>query len=109
MAKILKSKNLIEGKRPNIHISSNVAKITNQKDEYIKMQGIDDEHYQALIIKYLVKFEKAKKADFEKLLLDKLPDILDEKQKKNKIKNILQNYEQTVKSKLLGMIGYCLK
>ena len=89
-AKILKSKNLIEGKRPNIHISSNVAKVTDQKDEYIKMQGIDDEHYQALIIKYLVKFEKAKKADFEKLLLDKLPNVLDEKQKKNKIKNILQ-------------------
>ena len=54
------------------------------------MQGIDDEHYQALIIKYLLKFEKAKKADFEKLLLDKLPNVLDEKQKKNKIKNILQ-------------------
>ena len=89
-AKILKSKNLIEGKRPNIHISSHVAKVTDQKDEYIKMQGIDDEHYQALIIKYLVKFEKAKKADFEKLLLDKLPNVLDEKQKKNKIKNILQ-------------------
>ena len=32
----------------------------------------------------------AKKVDFEKLLLDKLADILDEKQKKNKIKNILQ-------------------
>ena len=88
--KTLKGKNLIEGKRPNIHISSNVAKVTDQKDEYIKMQGIDDEHYQALMIKYLLKFEKAKKADFEKLLLDKLPNILDEKQKKNKIKNILQ-------------------
>ena len=42
-----------------------------------------------LIIKYLVKFEKAKKADFEKLLLDKLPNVLDEKQKKNKIKKYL--------------------
>ena len=64
--KILKSKKLIEGKRPNIHISSNVAKVTDQKDEYIKMQGIDDEHYQALIIKYLLKFEKAKK-DLEQI------------------------------------------
>jgi ATP-dependent DNA helicase RecG len=101
-AKILKSKNLIEGKRPNIHISSNVAKITNQKDEYIKMQGIDDEHYQALIIKYLVKFEKARKADFEKLLLDKLPDILDEKQKKNKIKNILQKLRTSGEIETIG-------
>ncbi|HOG43640.1 MAG TPA: hypothetical protein PLD55_09070 [bacterium] len=28
--------------------------------------------------------------DFEKILLDKLPDVLDEKQKKNKVKNNLQ-------------------
>lgn len=101
-AKNLKAKNLIEGKRPNIYISSNVAKHTNQRDEYIKMQGIDDEHYQALIIKYLVKFEKGKKADFEKLLLDKLPNILDEKQKKNKIKNILQKLRNSGEIQTIG-------
>lgn len=88
--KDLRDKGLIEGRKPNYHVSSHVAKQTNQQDEYMKMRGIDDEYYQAMIIKYLGKFEKAKKVDFEKLLLDKLPDILDEKQKKNKVKNILQ-------------------
>ena len=88
--KDLRDKGLIEGRKPNYHVSSQVAKQTNQKDEYMKMRGIDDEYYQAMIIKYLGKFEKAKKVDFEKLLLDKLPDILDEKQKKNRVKNILQ-------------------
>ena len=88
--KVLKAKNLIEGKRPNLHISSNVAKYTNQEDEYMKMKGFDDVYYQDMIIKYLEKFDKAKKADFEKLLLDKLPNSLDDKQKKNKIKNLLQ-------------------
>ena len=89
-AKLLKRKKLIEGIRPNLTISSNVAKYTDQKDEYIKMQGIDDVHYQAMIIKYLNKFRRGKRADFEKLLLDKLPDVLDESQKKNKVKNNLQ-------------------
>ena len=89
-AKHLKRKNLVEGKRPNLHISSNVALYTDQQDEYIKMQGIDDSHYQAMIIKYLNKFGNGKRADFERLLLDKLPDILDEEQKKNKVKNNLQ-------------------
>jgi len=89
-ASFLKRKRLIEGKRPNLHISSDVAKHTHQEDEYMKMKGFDDEYYQAMIIKYLEKFDKAKKADFEKLLLDKLPDSLDDKQKKNKIKNLLQ-------------------
>ncbi|MFA7084251.1 MAG: ATP-binding protein, partial [Arcobacteraceae bacterium] len=102
-AKILKSKNLIEGKRPNLHISSDVAKHTNQEDEYMKLRGFDDEYYQAMIIKYLEKFEKAKKVDFEKLLLDKLPDSLDDKQKKNRIKNLLQKLRI---SGFIETIGY---
>ena len=89
-ARLLKRKKLVEGKRPNLTISSSVAQYTDQQDEYIRMQGIDDEHYQAMIIKYLNKFGSGKRADFEKLLLDKLPDILDENQKKNKVKNNLQ-------------------
>lgn len=93
--RILKAKNLVEGKRPNLHISSNVAKYTNQEDEYMKMKGFDDEYYKAMIVKYLEKFDKAKKVDFEKLLIDKLPDSLDDKQKKNKIKNLLQKLRTT--------------
>ena len=61
------------------------------------MQGIDDGHYKAMIIKYLKKFTTAKRADFEKLLLDKLPDILDDTQKKNKVKNILQSLRKAHK------------
>ena len=89
-AAMLKRKKLVEGKRPNLHISSNVANCTDQKDNYIKMKGIDDGHYQSLIIKYLKEFKTGKREDFERLLLDKLPEILDDEQKKNKIKNYLQ-------------------
>ncbi|WP_298752616.1 RNA-binding domain-containing protein [uncultured Arcobacter sp.] len=88
--KVLKAKNLIEGKRPNLHISSSVAKYTNQEDEYIKLRGIDDTYCQSIILEYLAKFKNATRADFEKILLDKLPDVLDEEQKKNKVKNNLQ-------------------
>jgi ATP-dependent DNA helicase RecG len=88
--KVLKAKNLIEGKRPNLHISSSVAKYTNQEDEYIKLRGIDDTYCQSIILEYLAKFKSATRADFEKILLDKLPDVLDEEQKKNKVKNNLQ-------------------
>jgi ATP-dependent DNA helicase RecG len=35
-------------------------------------------------------FGDSLKSDFEKVLLDKLPDVLDEAQKKHKIKNLLQ-------------------
>jgi len=86
----LKRKKLIEGKRPNLYISSNVAQVTDQKDDYIKLRGIDDTYCQSIILEYLAKFKSAIRVDFEKILLDKLPDILDENQKKNKIKNNLQ-------------------
>ena len=88
--KILKSKKLIEGKRPNLHISSNVAKYTNQEDEYLKLKGINDDYAKKMMIEYLKITKKAKKADFIKALLEKLPDILTVEQKQNKIKNYLQ-------------------
>jgi ATP-dependent DNA helicase RecG len=88
--KYLRDKGLIEGRKPNYHLSSQVAKQTDQKDEYIKMRGIDDDYCQKVILDYLQIYKKGKKSDFEKVLLDKLPSILDEQQKKNKIKNNLQ-------------------
>lgn len=86
----LRRKGLIEGRKPNIHISSSVANITGDKASYIKQRGIDDDYCQKIIIDYLERFETGKRADFEKILLDKLPDILDIAQKKNKVKNNLQ-------------------
>jgi len=36
-------------------------------------------------------YKQAKRADIDKIILDKLPSILDENQKKNKVKNLLQS------------------
>lgn len=93
--KDLRAKGLVEGRKPNLHISASVAQITDQKSDYIKMRGIDDSYIQKMITEYLTKFEVAKKADFEKILLDKLPEFLDEKQKKDKIKNNLQSLKRS--------------
>jgi ATP-dependent DNA helicase RecG len=86
----LKKKRLIEGRKPNFFISSTVAKQTEEKADYIKQRGIDDEYCQKIILDYLDKFKEGIKSDFEKVLLDKLPDVLDLEQKKNKVKNNLQ-------------------
>jgi ATP-dependent DNA helicase RecG len=87
---LLKVKNLIEGRKPNFYISSDVANVTNAKADYIKQRGIDDAYCQKIILDYLGKFQFAKREAFEKVLLIKLPDVLSEDQKRNKIKNILQ-------------------
>ena len=88
-ANLLRKLGLIEGKIPNLIISAAVAESLGQKAQYIKNKGFDDAYYKQLIIDYLKKWEKGKKADFDKLLIDKLPDSMTEKQKKDKVRNLL--------------------
>jgi ATP-dependent DNA helicase RecG len=93
--KRLRKRKLIEGRKPNLHISSRVAGKTDQKVDYMKMKGIDDSYCKKIIVDYLLQFSEGLKSDFEKVLLDKLPDILDEQKKKNKIKNALQDLRKS--------------
>lgn len=87
----LRNSGLIEGRKPNIHISSMVASETGQKADYIKQRGIEDDYCKKIILDYLIQFKEGKSRDFEKILLSKLADRLSFQQKKNKIKNILQS------------------
>ncbi len=88
--KELKAKKLVEGKRPHLHISLEVAKQTGQKDDYMKFRGIDDDYCKKIIVDYLKRFKSGQRADFEGVILDKLSDTLDIEQKKNKVRNNLQ-------------------
>ena len=88
-ANVLRKQGLIEGKMPNLIISASVAESLNQKAQYIKKKGFDGSYYKQLIIDYLKTWEKGQKSDFDNLLLDKLPDSLNEKQKKVKVRNLL--------------------
>lgn len=89
--KYLKQQGLVEGRKPNLHISARVAKESGDKAEYIRNRGFDDQHYKRLICEYIEKFGQARRSDIDRLLLDKLPDVLDEQQKANKVRNLLQN------------------
>ncbi|HJS00195.1 MAG TPA: RNA-binding domain-containing protein [Flavobacterium sp.] len=102
--KHLKNLGLVEGRKPNLHISSSIAKVTGDKASYIRKRGIDDEYCKKIILDYLIEFKEAKKDDFEKILLDKLPEVLDINQKKNKIKNLLQQLKKQEKIRVDGKI-----
>ncbi len=101
--KALKSKKLIEGRKPNFYISKKVALTTGQEVNYIKQKGLDKDYYKQLILNYLESFIEASRKDFEELLFEKLPDILTENQKRSKIKNIL--YEMHTKDETIKYIG----
>ncbi|EKE10827.1 MAG: hypothetical protein ACD_15C00195G0018 [uncultured bacterium] len=98
--KALRKKGLIEGKRPNLYISSRIALKTNEKGNYMKMRGIEDEYAQKMILDYLEKFKRAFRTDFEEMLLDKLSVVLDIQQRKDKVKNLLQKMKKEGKIKL---------
>lgn len=94
-AKKLKLKGFIEGRKPHYHISSVIASVTGQELEYLKAKGIEDDYCKKLIKDYITKFKGGSRADFEKLLDDKLPELLTAKQKKDKVKNLLQALKRT--------------
>lgn len=86
----LKSKKLIEGRRPNLFVSAAVAAATETLVDYLKKRGIDKAYGQKMVVELLEKQGQATRQDFDNLLLEKLSDALDEGQKKNFIKNLLQ-------------------
>lgn len=88
--KALKAKKLVEGRRPNLFVSAEVAAATETQADYIKKRAFDKDHYKKMVVAYLTKFGEAKREAIDKLLIDKLSDVLDEDQKRNFITNLLQ-------------------
>ena len=86
---------LIEGRKPNIHVSAVVARATASKAEYILTRAQDDAFYVRLITDYLTQFGNATREEIDKLLTVKLSEALDEEQKKNKIANLLTNMRRS--------------
>lgn len=85
----LRKSRLIEGRKPNYFVSAEVASATASKADYIRNRAFDDEHYAKLLTEYLAEFTGASRAEINTLLMDKLSDALDDKQKYTKISNLL--------------------
>ena len=89
-AKLLRSKDLIEGRKPNYYISAKLAEMTGQKASYTKNKGLSKEVYKGFVIQHIENHGFATRDEIDELLLDKLPDYMTEKQRKKKIDNLLQ-------------------
>lgn len=87
--KQLKARDLIEGKKPNFYISAKVAQKTGQKAVYTKYRAFDKSYYLDLIEKAIREHDHVERTDVDELLWKKLPDWMDDKQKKIKINNLL--------------------
>ncbi len=88
--KLIKKKKLVEGRRPNLLVSAEVAALTETIVDYLKRRGIDKAYCQKMVVDLLTAQGQATRRDLDKLLLGKLSDALDTGQKKNLVTNLLQ-------------------
>jgi ATP-dependent DNA helicase RecG len=88
-AQMLKSRKLIEGRKPRYFVSALVAAATGTQTQYTLNKGLSDEYYKQLIVKHVQKFKSVPTKDIRTLLADKLPELLTAQQKQAKVKNLL--------------------
>ena len=90
----LKKKKLVEGRKPNYFIGVKVSQATGQKAAYTKNKGLDKQYYLDMILTSIKQHKHLTRKDINELLWDKLPDIYNDSQKKNKITNLIAELRQ---------------
>jgi len=84
--KYLRKLKLIEGRRPNYFLSLGEVE---KADENVNNKTFDKKYYIDLILKHIKVHQSATRKDIDNLILNKLPEWMDDKQRKNKITNLL--------------------
>jgi len=100
--KSIKSKKLIEGRRPNIYLSEQVAAETDTRADYIRKRPFDRGYFKGMIVAYLRTYHEADRNTFEDLLMDKISNVLNERQKRQYIKDLLQEMRKDGTLKTIG-------
>ena len=109
---LLRQKGFVEGRKTNLYLSYKVVESSKHiglKASYIKNKSFDDSYYKKLIVDYLRKFDSASRKEIEELLMDKLPEVLDETQKYNKVTNLLASLRKEGKIYVKRRIWFLCK
>lgn len=96
-ANYLRKKGFIEGRYPNLFLSSKIVAPTSHvglKASYIKNRSFDDSYFKRLIIDYIREYGKANRADLVTLIANKLPEYMSEKQRYDKLTNLLSSLKR---------------
>lgn len=90
-AKRLKAAKLVEGRYPNLIVAGRVAAVAGEKAQHIRNRGFNSQYYRDLIVALVRTHQPVSREDIDKLLLDKLPEVLTQEQKLSKIHNLLSS------------------
>lgn len=98
----LKKRKLIEGRKPNYFISKSIAQTVGHKAAYSKNKAFDKTYYLDLIIKAIIEHGFLERTDINELLWNKLPEWMNDEQKKVKVNHLLSELRQKGKIKNTG-------
>ena len=87
--RVLKSAGLVEGRYPNPLIAARVAKLTGQQARHIRERGFNKQYYLDAIEALVREHQPIPRREIDRLLMDKLPEVMSEKQKNMKIHNLM--------------------
>jgi ATP-dependent DNA helicase RecG len=85
----LRKHKLVEGKKNALYIAKSIAGKIGKKADYTRNKGLDENFYTEMIIKLIDQHKQVSRKDVDELLLPKLPEALNEKQKLTKIGHML--------------------
>ena len=92
--KMLRKKGLIEGRKPHLYVSKQIAKVTNKQIEYTLRKGFNDEECKEWILKALNDHKILSRKQINELLWNKLPIDFTDTQRINKIGNLLMRMKR---------------
>ena len=91
---MLRKKGMIEGRKPHLYVSRQVAKATNKQVEYTLKKGFNDEECQEWILKALNDHKVLSRKQINELLWNKLPVDFSDTQRLNKIGNLIMRMKR---------------
>ena len=92
--KMLRKKGLIEGRKPHLYVSKQIAKATNTQVEYTLRKGFNDAECREWILKALNDHKVLSRKQINELLWNKLPIDFTDTQRINKIGNLLMRMKR---------------
>lgn len=93
----LRKHKLVEGRKNALMVSKEIAQLTGQKVEYSLNKGFDDQYYRDLILKAVTEHGSLSRKEIDTMLMNKLPDVLNQKQKISKIGHLLTSLREAKK------------
>lgn len=102
----LKSAKLVEGRYPNLLIVGRIAEAVGDSARHIRNRGFDKRYYLDLILALVREHGPVDRTEIDRLLLDKLPEVMTEKQKKVKVHNLLSELARQGEIRNMGSRRY---